>query len=100
MLAEVGGTFKLGIQFVNWGKLDDSYFHPFGNYGYEFDGVAFHQIWHKFRKHGDPRPLYLFNVETWLHSTTSSPLPIPMREVIFHRSTTPTILMRSSTASI
>jgi tryptophan halogenase len=64
MLAAVGGTFKLGIQFVNWAKKGDSYFHPFGNYGYEFDGVAFHQIWHKFRKHHDPRPLYLFNVET------------------------------------
>jgi tryptophan halogenase len=64
MLAAVGGTFKLGIQFVNWAKQGDSYFHPFGDYGYEFDGVAFHQIWHKFRKHHDPRPLYLFNVET------------------------------------
>jgi tryptophan halogenase len=66
MLAAVGGTFKLGIQFVNWAKQGDSYFHPFGNYGYGFDGVAFHQIWHKFRKMGDPRPLYLFNVETLL----------------------------------
>lgn len=64
MMAAVGGTFKLGIQFVNWGKQGDSYFHPFGNYGYEFDGVAFHQIWHKLRKQADPRPLYLFNVET------------------------------------
>ncbi len=64
MLAAVGGTFKLGIQFVNWAKQGDSYFHPFGNYGYEFEGVAFHQIWHKLRKHRDPRPLYLFNVET------------------------------------
>ena len=64
MMAAVGGTFKLGIQFVNWGKQGDSYFHPFGSYGYEFDGVAFYQIWHKLRKQGDPRPLYLFNVET------------------------------------
>ena len=64
MLAAVGGTFKLGIQFVNWAKQGESYFHPFGNYGYEIEGVPFHQIWHKFRKQGDPRPLYLFNVET------------------------------------
>ena len=33
MLAAVQGSFKLGIQFVNWGKLGDSYIHPFGNYG-------------------------------------------------------------------
>src|SRR3546814_15644186 len=33
MLAEVRGTFKLGIQFVNWGRQGDSYIHPFGAYG-------------------------------------------------------------------
>lgn len=64
MLSAVGGTFKLGIQFVNWGKQEDSYFHPFGNYGYQIDGVAFHHIWMKYRKSGDPRPLFLFNAET------------------------------------
>ena len=64
MMAAVGGTFKLGIQFVNWGNQGESYFHPFGNYGYEIEGVAFHQVWHKYRRNGDPRPLYAFNVET------------------------------------
>lgn len=64
MLSHVGGTFKLGIQFVNWGKQEDSYFHPFGDYGYQIDGVAFHHIWMKYRKSGDPRPLFLFNAET------------------------------------
>lgn len=64
MLSHVGGTFKLGIQFVNWGKQQDSYFHPFGDYGYQIDGVAFHHIWMKYRKSGDPRPLFLFNAET------------------------------------
>lgn len=64
MLSEVQGTFKLGIQFVNWAKQGDSYFHPFGNFGYEIDGVAFHHIWHKFRRAGDPRPLHAFSPET------------------------------------
>lgn len=64
MLSHVGGTFKLGIQFVNWGKQQDSYFHPFGDYGYQIDGVAFHHIWMKYRRSGDPRPLFLFNAET------------------------------------
>lgn len=64
LLSQVQGTFKLGINFLNWGKQGDSYFHPFGAYGYQVDGVSFHQIWQKFRKAGDPRPLHVFNAET------------------------------------
>ena len=29
-LKNTQGTYKLGIQFVNWGKPDHRYFHPFG----------------------------------------------------------------------
>nr|WP_137677658.1 tryptophan halogenase family protein [Parerythrobacter lutipelagi] len=64
MLSAVQGTFKLGIQFINWGKLGDSYIHPFGNYGYEIEGVSFHHVWHKYRQAGDKRPIQVFNVET------------------------------------
>ena len=64
MLSAVQGSFKLGIQFVNWGKIGDSYIHPFGNYGYQVDGVSFHHIWHKFKESGDKRPIQIFNIET------------------------------------
>ncbi len=64
MLAAVQGSFKLGIQFSNWGKLGDSYLHPFGNYGYEIDGVSFHHVWHRLHAGGDQRPIQLFNLET------------------------------------
>ncbi len=64
MLAMVQGSFKLGIQFVNWGRIGDSYIHPFGNYGYEIEGISFHHIWHKYRTSGDNRPIQLFNMET------------------------------------
>ncbi|MBA4165535.1 MAG: tryptophan halogenase [Erythrobacter sp.] len=64
MLAEVRGTFKLGIQFVNWGRQGDSYIHPFGAYGYTMGGISFHQVWHRFRQEGDRRPLQAFNLET------------------------------------
>ena len=64
MLSAVQGSFKLGIQFVNWGKIGDSYIHPFGNYGYQVDGVSFHHIWHKFKEAGDKRPIQIFNIET------------------------------------
>ncbi|GGD65637.1 tryptophan halogenase [Erythrobacter arachoides] len=64
MLAAVQGSFKLGIQFVNWGKLGDSYIHPFGNYGYEIGGLSFHHVWHHQKTLGDNRPIQVFNAET------------------------------------
>ena len=64
MMAACQASFKLGIQFVNWGKLGDSYIHPFGNYGYEIDGLSFHHVWHRLRAQGDKRPIQVFNLET------------------------------------
>ena len=64
MLSAVQGSFKLGIQFVNWGKIGDSYIHPFGNYGYQMGGMSFHHTWHKFKATGDKRPIQVFNLET------------------------------------
>ncbi len=39
------GTFKLGIEFVNWGRQGDRYIHPFGAFGQDLHGIAFHQLW-------------------------------------------------------
>ena len=64
LLSAVQGTFKLGIQFVNWGNIGESYIHPFGNYGYEIEGVSFHHVWHHYASKGDRRPIQVFNAET------------------------------------
>jgi tryptophan 7-halogenase len=44
-LAATKATFKLGIEFVDWGRRGDRYFHPFGPHGQDFHGVHFHQLY-------------------------------------------------------
>lgn len=45
-------TFKLGIQFCDWGRLGDHYIHPFGDYGVPGGDLDFHQLWLRLRLSG------------------------------------------------
>ncbi len=47
------GSFKLGIEFVNWGSIGNRYFHPFGPHGRPFDIVGLHHYWLKARDAGE-----------------------------------------------
>ena len=51
-LRRTKGTFKLGIQFVNWGRTGQRYFHPFGSYGRPFDLVQIHHHWQRAHAEG------------------------------------------------
>ena len=44
-LAASKGTFKLGIEFVDWGAPGERYFHPFGPHGQDLRAVHFHQLY-------------------------------------------------------
>lgn len=44
-LKRTQGTFKLGIEFVDWAQLGHRYFHPFGSHGVQFDLSPLHQYW-------------------------------------------------------
>jgi tryptophan halogenase len=45
-------TFKLGIEFKDWYKKDDSFFHPFADYGTSIGGKSFYACWLKAHKAG------------------------------------------------
>jgi tryptophan 7-halogenase len=51
------GTFKLGIQFVDWHKPGSRYFHAFGDVGRNMEGVQFYHYWLKLRALGKAAPL-------------------------------------------
>ena len=45
-------TFKLGIEFLNWGRIGESYMHAFGQIGQSLDLIEFWQYWLRGRKEG------------------------------------------------
>lgn len=49
-MAATQATIKLGIEFRNWGRIGDSYIHPFGDFGREIGGVDFHHLWLRARQ--------------------------------------------------
>ena len=56
-LRATGGSFKLGIEFVGWETGQDRYFHPFGTFGQDVEGLAFHQLWLKLRSRDGIGPI-------------------------------------------
>jgi tryptophan halogenase len=56
------GTFKLGIEFVNWGRQGERYMHGFGRLGQDLWMVGFEQYWHKMRALGRARPLDEYSI--------------------------------------
>jgi len=64
---QVRGTFKLGIQFVDWGRVGDRYFHTFGPIGHDYGYLPFHQYWLKLFLSGKADDIGAYS----LHSTAA-----------------------------
>jgi hypothetical protein len=62
MMRATNATFKLGIEFVNWADVGDAYVHPFGGFGFDLNGVAFHHYWVDRREQGDETPIGDYSV--------------------------------------
>lgn len=52
-MRDTEATFKLGIEFCDWGQIGDKYIHPFGDFGEPINGVALYQHLLKLNKYGD-----------------------------------------------
>ncbi|MGF6275784.1 tryptophan halogenase [Massilia sp. UYP11] len=61
-MRETMGSFKLGIEFVNWGRLGERYMHGFGRMGQDLATVPFEQYWHKMRALGKAAPLEEYSI--------------------------------------
>jgi tryptophan 7-halogenase len=62
LLRRTGGSFKLGIEFVDWWRKGVRYMHPFGQFGADMDGVSFHQFWLRHAGAAGLPPLEAFNL--------------------------------------
>ncbi|MDZ5645982.1 tryptophan halogenase family protein [Nitrospirillum sp. BR 11828] len=56
------GTFKLGIDFIDWLRPGHRYFHPFGDHGVDFGPVPFDGLWHKLWPRGMAAPLDAYSI--------------------------------------
>ena len=58
------GSFKLGIQFDDWGRIGDSYVHGFGTIGRDLGMLPFHQYWLKARAMGRAGDIGRYSLNT------------------------------------
>jgi tryptophan halogenase len=63
-IRETRGSFKLGIEFVNWGRIGDSYIHGFGKIGQDLGLLPFYQYWLKMHQAGKAGPLDDYSINT------------------------------------
>ncbi|GAB3033258.1 tryptophan 7-halogenase [Oleiagrimonas citrea] len=82
------GTFKLGIQFNDWGRLGDSYIHGFGSLGHKVGLLPFHQYWIKARQKGIAADLGAYAIHTaaaprgkFMTSAQDAPAHSPLADI-------------------
>jgi tryptophan halogenase len=84
------GTFKLGIQFNDWGKPGDSYIHGFGTIGHDVGMQPFHQFWLKARQLGFADDIGAYSLNTlaaprgrFMTSASDAPANSPLANIAY-----------------
>jgi tryptophan halogenase len=55
-------TYKLGIDFRDFGSIGETYVHPFGSFGEEVAGVGFHHYWLEMQRQGLAEPIGAYSL--------------------------------------
>ncbi|MDG5488273.1 tryptophan 7-halogenase [Sphingomonas sp. BGYR3] len=61
-MAATNATFKLGIDFQDFGAIGERYIHPFGTYGQDLAGVGFHHFWLRAQAAGANAPIGTYSM--------------------------------------
>ncbi|HWU75804.1 MAG TPA: tryptophan halogenase family protein [Rhodanobacter sp.] len=64
MLKATQGTFKLGVQLNNFGRLGDSYLHAFSDIGLPLGLIGFHHYWLRERRRHPDSDLWAYSLNT------------------------------------
>ncbi len=70
-------TFKLGIAFEDWRVPGSRWFHGFGDYGPNIDGVSPHHHWRRLRAAGDPTSHEAYSLTTQMAALNRFRPPVP-----------------------
>jgi len=76
-MARTHATFKLGIEFRDWGRIGDSYIHPFGAFGRAVDDVPFHHYWRRLADRAGPIERYSLPIMAARAARFAPPDPDP-----------------------
>jgi len=86
----VRGTFKLGIQFVDWARIGDRYVHGFGAIGHDYRSLPFHQYWVKLHLQSKAYALDEYSLNTaaapagkFLSGASDVPAGSPLSQVAY-----------------
>lgn len=89
-VAKTQGTFKLGIQFNDWGRIGDSYVHGFGTIGHSMGPLPFHQYWLKRYLAGQAPDIGAFSLPTlaaplnkFMVSPADAPAGSPLADIAY-----------------
>ncbi|MBU3671743.1 MAG: tryptophan 7-halogenase [Sinobacteraceae bacterium] len=64
MLRATQGTFKMGIEFVDWWRRGERYMHAFGRVGQELSTVNFEHYWRRMRHLGRAADLEEYSIDS------------------------------------